>query len=178
MGNCVCCGGFCVIGEDAIAKNELEKCTYNSLKEWRPQFDRAWLLKVYDGDTIWVAAKPKNADGKIYRTKLRLAHFDAPEMKPKGGSEEEKKAETEAAIRSRDAIDAKLRGKLLYIEILNKKHDPYGRPICIVRIKEGIGGLITTNINDWMIAEGHGIPYEGGKKVQYRDWIKKQTNLQ
>ena len=50
-------------------------------------------MKVYDGDTIWVAARAGSNNG-IYRFSVRIQGVDTPEMRPKKeGADEQKLAE-------------------------------------------------------------------------------------
>ena len=47
------------------------------------------VVKVYDGDTITIAAKFPNTDGPIYRFSVRLDGIDTPEIKGKTQAEKD-----------------------------------------------------------------------------------------
>ena len=67
---------------------------------------------------------------------------------------------------AKDAIHQLTYGKLVVIEL--GKFDKYGRPLVRMyqtsRVEERGTALC---INDWMIANGHGVPYDGGTKKAF-----------
>jgi endonuclease YncB( thermonuclease family) len=123
---------------------------------------RAKVVEVYDGDTLRVKFR---LHGKILQMKVRMAGYDSPEMKPLRSAphrEEEKKA----AIAARDALFERIGDQMVYIHCGG--FDKYGRLLATVRKPCGFLGLKDGfDINKWMIAEKHGVPYDGGTKKPF-----------
>lgn len=61
------------------------------------------VVKVYDGDTMWIAVYVKQFD-TICRLKIRLAEIDTPELRPKNGTQKEKEEEKKKAQIVRDLV--------------------------------------------------------------------------
>ncbi len=103
-------------------------------------------LKVYDGDTLWIAFVQNK---EVYKTKVRMAGYDSAEMRSKQAEILKK------AISAKEHLTQLLGAGIIDVEFLGE--DKYGRPL----VK-----LYTNNscINDEMIACGLGKPYDGGKK--------------
>tara|TARA_B110000285_G_scaffold180385_1_gene203404 strand:- start:1872 stop:2300 length:429 start_codon:yes stop_codon:yes gene_type:complete len=113
------------------------------------------VIKVYDGDTITIAAKLPNTDGPIYRFSVRLDGIDTPEIRGKS------EIERELAKHARDALHELIYGKI--IELRNVANEKYGRILADVYIGD-------TNVNQWLIAENFAVLYDGGKKQRPVSW--------
>jgi len=113
------------------------------------------VIKVYDGDTITIAARLPFEGSPIYRFSVRLAGIDSPEVK--GGSLNE----TELALKSRDALSLLIFGKV--IELKNNGKEKYGRLLADLY-------LDNLHINKWMIDNMYAVPYGGGKKNRPTEW--------
>jgi len=113
------------------------------------------VIKVYDGDTITIAAKLPNTDGPIYRFSVRLDGIDTPEIKGKS------QAEKELAIQARDVLHELIYGKI--IELRNVSNEKYGRILADVYLGE-------LNINQWLVSENLAVLYDGGKKQRPPSW--------
>ena len=113
------------------------------------------VIKVYDGDTITIAAKLPNTDGPIYRFSVRLDGIDTPEIRGKS------ETERELAKQARDALHELIYGKI--IELRNVANEKYGRILADVYIGD-------TNVNQWLIAENFAVLYDGGKKQRPVSW--------
>ena len=113
------------------------------------------MVKVYDGDTITVAAKLPFIDSPIYRFSVRLNGIDSPEIK---GTT---KKERELAIQSRDALYNMIFGKI--IELKNNGMEKYGRLLADVYYND-------MHVNKWMVDNNYAVKYDGGKKVRGDDW--------
>ena len=109
------------------------------------------VIKVYDGDTITIAAYMPYADGSspLFRFSVRLNGIDTPEIK--GHSEEEKKAAKDA----RSALNEKLLHRV--VALRNVQTEKYGRILADVYL----GDL---HINQWMIDNKYAVKYDGGAK--------------
>jgi len=133
----------------------LENIDYKETTIFIPQIRFAKVIKVYDGDTITVAAKLPFKESPIYRFSVRLRSIDSPEIK--GESEKECKL----AIRSRDALHNLIFGKV--IELKNNGKEKYGRLLADVYYND-------IHINKWMVHNGYAVKYDGGKKIRGVDW--------
>jgi endonuclease YncB( thermonuclease family) len=109
------------------------------------------VIKVYDGDTITIAAYMPYADGAspLFRFSVRLNGIDTPEIK--GHSEEEKKA----AKQSRSVLNDKLMHHVVTLK--NVQTEKYGRILADVYL----GDL---HVNQWMLDNNYAVKYDGGKK--------------
>lgn len=119
---------------------------------------RAFTAKVvdfYDGDTIRVVFE---FGGELVQYKARLAGYDSPEMKPLKTSAN-RDAEKIAARAARASLAEKIADQLIRIECGD--FDKYGRLLVTAFAAGG------ENINEWMVAQGYGVPYAGGKKTQF-----------
>jgi len=114
------------------------------------------VVKVYDGDTITIAAKlPDTKNSELYRFQVRLNGIDSPEIK--GGSEHEK----ELAKNSRDELSKLIMGKI--VELKNVSTEKYGRILADVYY----GDL---NVCEWMLKNGYAVKYDGGTKHRPEEW--------
>tara|TARA_Y100000389_G_scaffold196407_1_gene229302 strand:+ start:1784 stop:2152 length:369 start_codon:yes stop_codon:yes gene_type:complete len=113
------------------------------------------VIKVYDGDTITIAARLPNTDGPIYRFSVRLNGIDTPEIRGKS------EAEKELAYFVRDALSEKIMGKI--VELRNVANEKYGRILADVYLEE-------QHINGWLVDENFAVSYDGGKKHRPASW--------
>ncbi|MCC7518531.1 MAG: thermonuclease family protein [Verrucomicrobiae bacterium] len=111
----------------------------------------AQVLAVHDGDTI-TALIDLGCDLQ-FRTSIRLAHLDAPELpllrQGYGGQA------THPGLRSRDALKALVLGQP--IELRSPGRDKYGRVLGVIYVG-------TTNVNALLLQRALAKPYEGGKR--------------
>lgn len=115
------------------------------------------VIKVYDGDTITIAAKLPFAGSPLYRLSVRLNGIDTPEIK--GKSDEEK----ECAKMARDAVADLILHK--EISLKNIQSEKYGRILADVYL----GDLC---VNEWIVRERLGVKYDGGTKLTPVSWKK------
>lgn len=113
------------------------------------------VVKVYDGDSITIAAKFPNTDGPIYRFSVRLDGIDTPEIRGKT------QAEKELAKNVRDLLHEMIYGKI--VELRNVSNEKYGRILADVYL----GDL---HINQWLVSENLAVSYDGGKKQRPPSW--------
>ena len=103
---------------------------------------KATVTKVYDGDTITVDFEL--GFGIILKSqKIRLLGINTPEVRGESKSE---------GLISRDALRARILGKVITIKTSKDKKGKFGRWLGEVFIEE-------ENINQWLITEGHAKPY-------------------
>ena len=142
-----------------IIDSEMETATYDNVKPFIPEIRTGKIIRVYDGDTVTIAAR-LHIDGveipKLFRYSVRLRRIDSPEMKTKN------KTEKELAIKSRDALSLLIMGKT--VSLTNVEYDKYGRILAEVLTEDGI------NVSDWMIQGGYAVLYDGGTKHRPAEW--------
>lgn len=115
------------------------------------------VVDVYDGDTIRVVVIHNEIRAQY---KVRMYGYDSPEMKP-GKTTPNRQALVEAANAAKSALDDRIGGCLVYVVF--GAYDKYGRVLAnIYELDDELN--VGANINDWMIASGHGKPYFGGTK--------------
>ena len=121
------------------------------------------VIKVYDGDSITIAAKLPFNDSTLYRFSVRLNGVDTPEIKGKTPDEKE------AARQARDALSSLILNKNITLQ--NVDNEKYGRILADVYL----GDL---HINDWLIRERYAIRYDGGTKKSPDSWLDyKETGI-
>lgn len=130
--------------------SELHELTYKNTKPYCPRPLQGKVVKVYDGDTVWVACV---IDGNATRVCVRMHGYDTAEMRTHDA------AEKAAAIGARNALQDLVMDKVVQLSIQGQ--DKYGRLIAILTV-DG------TNVND-VIQSSWGVPYEGGTKT-HPDW--------
>ena len=115
------------------------------------------VIKVYDGDTITIAAKLPFDNSPLYRLSVRLNGIDTPEIK--GKTEDEKTA----AKQVKDALSNLILNKR--VSIKNIQTEKYGRILADVYIGE-------LHINQWLITEKYAVKYDGGTKKSPESWLR------
>jgi len=115
------------------------------------------VIKVYDGDSITIAAHLHIENSPLFRFSVRLNGIDTPEIK--GKNDDEKAA-------AKDARDA-LSKLILHKEIILKNvgTEKYGRILADVYLDD-------LCINDWLIKEHYAVKYDGGTKIPPASWLK------
>jgi micrococcal nuclease len=98
---------------------------------------RAFVRKVYDGDTITVDFD-LGFDILLKNQKIRLADINAPEVRGQQRAE---------GLISRDALRSRIANKWVIIKTKKDKKGKYGRWIGTVILDD-------ENINEWLINEG------------------------
>lgn len=124
-------------------------------------FDGQWydakLVDAYDGDTVRLVFRCGGLG--LIQVKARMAGYDSPEMHPKRGAPN-RAAEMEAAKAARAALLARV-GPAGLVTVRCGAFDKYGRVLVTAYTAAG------EDINAWMVANGHGRPYDGGTKTAF-----------
>ena len=128
-------------------EDPLSSATYENSEKFVVPVTRGKVVRVYDGDTITLAFC---LNGKLYRTQVRMLGIDTAEMK--GSSVVEKFAALQAKI----ALTEKIMNKT--VGLRNVGTEKYGRLLAEVWLGD-------ENICQWMLAQGHAVPYGGGTKT-------------
>jgi len=101
---------------------------------------KATLLKVVDGDTVWLRI---DLGFELFKEcSCRLYGINTPELR--------KKEEKEAAIKAMDYLQSLFNGDQVYI--YSNKIDKYGRPLVTIHVGD-------VNVNARMVEEKLAVPY-------------------
>jgi endonuclease YncB( thermonuclease family) len=130
------------------------------LKIYVPTLYNITVIKVYDGDTITIAAKVSRCSSTFYKFSVRLRGIDTPEIKGKNQDEKQ------AAIKARDTLSEKILHKSISLKDI--KYDKYGRLLAEVYFQG-------KNMNQWMLDNKLGIAYDGGTKEAPVSWLNYQS---
>lgn len=115
--------------EAATALRELDGATYENTPAFgmRGRRELARCVRVYDGDTCWLAVRI--AAGLVRRFRCRVAGYDAPELRTRDA------AEKEAAARCKAALERLVLGRVVYAEFDAKRDDKYGRLLATLYVR-------------------------------------------
>jgi endonuclease YncB( thermonuclease family) len=149
-----------VLSELQKAEQLLQGIEYNNTIKYIPSITYGKVVKVYDGDTITIAAYLDSDRSVVYRFSVRLNGIDSPEIK--GKTETEKNL----AKKSRDALYNLIYGKIVKLE--NISIEKYGRLLANV-VCDGI------NVNNWMLENNYAVSYDGGTKIIPEDWTEQNN---
>ena len=132
---------------DQVAENNVDEPIYD--------FNKAKVLRVYDGDTIIIAARYNN---KISKFHARLYGIDCPEIRSRNEFEKTRGLEAKKFLKNW------IEDKIIDVDVLNNRKyegrmmkEKYGRLLIIAHINH-------INIAKELISKGHGSEYYGGKK--------------
>jgi endonuclease YncB( thermonuclease family) len=131
--------------------------TWQDTVEFTFPIEGGRVIKVYDGDTITIAAKLPFDKSPLYRLSVRLNGIDTPEIK--GKTDDEKTA----AKQVKDALSNLILNKC--VSLKNIQTEKYGRILADVYIGE-------LHINQWLITEKYAVKYDGGTKKSPESWLK------
>jgi endonuclease YncB( thermonuclease family) len=141
--------------ERRISVNNLQDAIWDNTAPFVPPVTRGKVIKVYDGDTITIAAKLPYKSSEIYRFSVRLRGIDSPEINSKSP------VEKELAINSKIYLSNVILGQM--VELKNISTEKYGRILADVYIDN-------VNVNKWMLENKLAVPYNGGKKTRPPEW--------
>jgi len=122
-----------------------------------PPITGGLVIKVYDGDTITIAAMLPYEGSPMYRFQVRLNGIDTPELKSK--CEDEKMIAKKAQSHLEQLIIRKT------VTLQNVSTEKYGRVLADVYL----GNI---HINKYMIDNRFAVKYEGGTKISPSSWVK------
>jgi micrococcal nuclease len=131
-----------------------EKPTWANTKPYIPKVSQGLVIKVYDGDTITIAAKIPG-DDTSYRFSVRLNGIDCPEIKGKNDDEKE------LAQKGKKAMSDLVLGEVVQLE--GVKLEKFGRLLATVMYNGH-------DLNQWMLDQHFALPYGGGTKEVNFDW--------
>ena len=135
--------------------------TWKDTVEYVSPITEGQVVKVYDGDTLTIAAKMPYENSPLFRFHVRLDGIDTPEIK--GKTPEEKALAKEA----RDAISTICMNKTVTLK--NVKNEKYGRILADVYCEN-------VHLNEWLISQRYAVKYSGGTKVSPSSWGEYKTS--
>jgi len=115
------------------------------------------VIKVYDGDTITIAARLPYKESPLYRFSVRLNGIDSPEIKGKTAEE------STVAKEARDELSKLILHK--HVSLRDTKTEKYGRILAEVYLDD-------LHINKWMIDQHFAVEYDGGTKKSPDSWLR------
>lgn len=124
------------------------------------------VVSVYDGDTLRIVFRYR---GELQQHNCRMLGYDSPEMKPPSANKN-RELEKDAALVAKATLEARTINQLIKVECHG--FDKYGR-ILVVLYTRRTGCLFFGcghkgyNINQYMIENGFGVPYDGGTKAPF-----------
>jgi endonuclease YncB( thermonuclease family) len=130
----------------------MDTATWANTRPFIPAFTTGRVIKVYDGDTITVAAYIH--DDRLYRFNIRIAGIDTPELTSTNPFEKTR------AIYVRNKLRALVHNTVVQVEI-----------ICLDKYAGRVVARIWTNggvsVAEYMVTEGFARTYEGGTKAPW-----------
>ena len=132
-----------------------EEITYNMTTPFVPPIKKGRVVKIYDGDTITIAAKLPYSSSPLYRFSVRLNGIDTPELHTKNLEEKE------MAEKARDALKMQIMNK--EVELKNTTTEKYGRLLADVYCD-------SFYVNEWLVNERFAVKYDGGTKKTPESW--------
>lgn len=135
----------------------LGDCTYASTPEYDPynltgQSHRCMVVKVYDGDTVWLALP---IHGTVQRVRVRCARYNSAEIRSGKKDPIEKAKEKALGLAARDFVYDLIGEKVVQVDFtgLDKK---WKRPLVEIHVPDSDKLLA-----DVIMKAGHGVPYMG-----------------
>lgn len=132
-----------------------EVITYDMTTPFVPPIKKGRVVKIYDGDTITIAAKLPYSSSPLYRFSVRLNGIDTPELHTKNLEEKE------MAEKARDALKMQIMNK--EVELKNTTTEKYGRLLADVYCD-------SFYVNEWLVNERFAVKYDGGTKKTPESW--------
>ena len=162
---CLCnvlCFACCTCTKNTEMQNHsMSPILWSETTPFLPPVHQGQVIKVYDGDTITIAARLPYPESPLYRFQVRLLGIDSPEIKGKT------KEEQEAAKLSQKELETLILQKVVYLKDIAQ--EKYGRILANVYVDYPIPQNPTNQIhlNQWMIHNGYAVPYDGKTKTPF-----------
>lgn len=134
--------------------DELANANFKDTPKFIPRINRGKVIKVCDGDTLWIASK-YGKSGEVYAFKCRLYGLNCAESKKVSDKEKE------LSSKAKEFTTEFCLNKIVNIEV-SEDRDLYGR-LLIKLSKDGI------ELNKELLKRGLAIEYFGGHKKALTD---------
>ena len=115
------------------------------------------VIKVYDGDTITIAAYLPYKESRLYKFSVRIDGIDCPEMRSHNSSEKK------IAVIAKNTLSKKIMGEM--VQLVDVKTEKYGRLLAKVMYNNESCGKMLIDLR-------MAVPYDGGTKVSPDDWVE------
>jgi len=158
MSSCYAYIKSCAFKQSQSQTCKEEKIEWNQTIPFIPPIDKGQVIKVYDGDTMTIAARLPYLESPLYRFSVRLLGIDSPEIK--GKTPEEK----EAAKKSQKALEDLILNKIVYLK--DKSHEKYGRILANIYIDVD-SSENQIHVNKWMLDNKYAYEYNGKTKIPF-----------
>lgn len=140
----------------------LHAATYASTAPFKLMPSIAKCVRVYDGDTVWLAFEHGDC---IVRNSARLVGVDTPEVRTRDA------VEKKAGLAARDELRARIMDKIVRVRVHENATDKYGRMLVWLWDNEGDYEYDRGLSINTQIERRWGVPYTGGTKVE-QDWSR------
>jgi len=128
---------------------------YNETIKFIPPIKKAYVIKVYDGDTFTIAVTFPWNKKQAYRFPVRINGIDCPELKTKNANEKF------VALKAKEFVTNLILHKEVILE--NTKYEKYGRLCADVYYKKN-------NIGELLLQKKLAVVYNGGTKKCPKNW--------
>ncbi len=141
-------------------KAYLKEVQYNDVPFFSLEGYKTWgkCVKIYDGDTATFVFYYHKTP---YKFRVRLANIDTAELKSKDSTE------VYVANLAKDELTSLIGDDLVYIECLG--FGKYGRLLANLYSSK----KMKESFNQILLSKGLAYEYQGGKKVEFKDWYQK-----
>ena len=138
-------------------RNELLKCNNDTeMFSLEGQYKLCKVVDIYDGDTIKVVF---DLNGSFYRWNVRMLGYNSPEMRVSVNNPARDTIK-QLAIDSRDFLKSIIQNNDQLVYIKCSGFDKYGRLLGTIYVNQDDN----VSVNQLMIDNHKGVPYDGGKK--------------
>jgi len=151
-------GSFAETGLDDNTRDLPTDIELRTLPHFVPPVTSGLVVKVYDGDTITLAAMIPCLSPTPFKFPVRLRGIDTPELRTRDVDERE------AAVIARDALSSMIDGRV--VELSDVGTDKYGRLLADVMIPGD-----PRSLSQWLIQQRHAVAYGGGTKSAPSSWL-------
>jgi len=133
---------------------DISRIKYKETKKFIPPIKKAYVIKVYDGDTFTIATTLPY-DKNIYRFSVRIRGIDCPELRTKNSNEKF------VALLAKNFVISKILNKQVILR--NIAYDKYGRLLADTFINKH-------NLANMLLQNNMAVTYDGGTKVCPKNW--------
>jgi endonuclease YncB( thermonuclease family) len=149
----------CIVSKpDSIVETshtQLCDVTLENTIEYYPPITGGKVVRVYDGDTIYIASDEIKCPvpNKTFIFTIRIKHIDTPEIRTKNLEEKE------LGKKAKQKMEELVLNKFVVLEEIQHEKK-WGRILAVVKVN-GV------SVSDVMLETGHAKPYEGGHKESW-----------
>jgi len=141
--------------DSIVETSHLCDVTLENTIEYYPPITRGKVVRVYDGDTIYIASDEIHCPvpNKTFIFTIRIKHIDTPEIRTKNLEEKE------LGKKAKQKMEELVLNKFVTLEDIQHEKK-WGRILAVVKVN-GV------SVSDVMLETGHAKPYEGGHKESW-----------